>query len=97
VATLKLNVDFADAAITTGTSKTAFGDLTLCNFSNLPAANGLTVREFLGVANSVLSAFYTPPFTAANTDPIVAGLNDSFRYEELSAYGLAHLANGPCP
>ena len=54
VTALKLNIDFSDAGFLLGTKGIPFGDLILANFSTLPNLNGLTVRQFLGDANTAL-------------------------------------------
>src|SRR5262249_12259598 len=51
VVALKLNIDSSDAGLTLGSLGIPFGDLILTDFdTTLPDLNGLTVREFLGVA-----------------------------------------------
>jgi hypothetical protein len=55
VLALEFNVDFSDAGLLPGTSGLRFGDLVLTDFSTLPQLNGLTVRQFLGDMNTLLS------------------------------------------
>jgi hypothetical protein len=55
VLALEFNVDFSDAGFLPGTSGIPFGDLVLEGFNTLPQLNGLTVREFLGDMNTLLS------------------------------------------
>jgi hypothetical protein len=55
VLALEFNVDFSDAGLLPGTSGLRFGDLVLAGFSTFPQLNGLTVRQFLGDMNTLLS------------------------------------------
>lgn len=55
VLALEFNVDFSDAGFLPGTSGLRFGDLVLTGFSTAPQLNGLTVRQFLGDMNTLLS------------------------------------------
>ena len=52
---LKFNVDFSDAGFLPGTSGLRFGDLVLTGFSTASQLDGLTVRQFLGDMNTLLS------------------------------------------
>src|SRR6266436_9958402 len=52
---LELNVDFSDAGLLPGSSGIRFGDLILENFNPESSFNDLTVRQFLGDVNSLLS------------------------------------------
>jgi hypothetical protein len=52
---LELNVDFSDAGFLPAASGIPFGDLVLEGFSALPQLDGLTVRQFLGDMNTLLS------------------------------------------
>jgi hypothetical protein len=53
---LELNVDFSDAGFLPATSGIPFGDLVLEGFNTtLPQLDGLTVRQFLGDMNTLLS------------------------------------------
>jgi len=40
VVALRVNIDFADAGLTRGSSETRFGDLTLCGWTATPSLNG---------------------------------------------------------
>ena len=96
VLALKLNVDFADAGVTAGTSSTRFGDLLLCGFSTLPALNGLTVRSFLAAANTALgggSALYP----ISTLDSVANALNLAFVGGTASVFAQDHLFVGSCP
>jgi hypothetical protein len=52
---LEFNVDFSDAGFLPAASGIPFGDLVLEGFSALPQLDGLTVRQFLGDMNTLLS------------------------------------------
>lgn len=83
VLALKINVDFSDAGVTLGTSGTSFGDLTLCNFTTLPLLNGLTVRQFLDVVNTLLGGG-SSIYSIADLSPVTADLNHSSGEEPLA-------------
>ena len=55
VLALAFNVDFSDAGFLPETSGLRFGDLVLTGFSTASQLNGLTVRQFLGNMNTLLS------------------------------------------
>jgi hypothetical protein len=74
---LKLNVDFSDAGLLPGASGLRFGDLVLTDFSTLPQLNGLTVRQFLGDMNTLLSGG-SSIVSISNLDTLVSDLNASF-------------------
>jgi hypothetical protein len=96
VVALKLNVDFSAAAFLGGTSGLSFGDLTLCGFSAQPALNGMTVSEFLAVANTVLGGG-AAPFAPPELASIALEVNTAFFSGIPSAFAQTHLFNGACP
>ena len=57
---LQLNVDFSDANYLTGTAGIPFGDLVLTDLAFAEEFNGLTIRQFLAVANSILGGGANP-------------------------------------
>ena len=93
---LQLNVDFSDAGFLVGTSNVRFGDLTLCNFTTLPALNGMTVRQFLATVNTLLGGG-SGTYGIADLQIITSALNDSFHAGVPKAFAQQHLVNGPCP
>jgi len=93
---LQLNIDYSDAGISLGNPKIAFGDLTLCNMGALSALNGVTVREFLGQANVVLSGG-SGLYPLGTYDSLAQVLNNSFAYENPSTFAQQNLVNGSCP
>jgi len=76
VAALKLNVDFSDAGFLLGTTGLHFGDLVLHDLG-LPGIDGLTVSQFLALANTAISGAPTSQ-PIATIDPITQQLNASF-------------------
>jgi hypothetical protein len=59
VLALQFNVDFSDAGLLPGTAGLRFGDLVLANLTGSESVlNGLTVRQFLGDMNILLSWGY---------------------------------------
>lgn len=82
VLALEFNVDFSDAGLLPAATGLRFGDLLLENFSNGPfvnqeAFNGLTVRQFLGDVNTLLSGG-SSVFTIADIGTAISSLNASF-------------------
>ena len=100
VTALKLNVDFSEAALLDG-SGIRFGDLELCGFSALPLFNGMTVRQFFGVVNTLLGGG-AGPFSIEQLSPITTQLNESFSpasnpFSGVSQFAQDHLFVGGCP
>ena len=78
VVALTLNVDFNQAGYLQGTSTLPFGDLVLTNLPAFDGAlNGLTVDQFLAVANICLGDGSCPD-GLSNIAGIADDLNDSF-------------------
>jgi hypothetical protein len=96
VAALKLNVDFSDAGVLVGNVSLKFGDATLCNFSTLPALNGLSVRQFLGTVNTLLGGG-SAAYSIAQLDPVTAELNAAFFAGTPDTFAQQQLVNGACP
>jgi hypothetical protein len=94
---LKLDIDFADAGITLGSSKIPFGDLALCGFTDLPALNGLSVRQYLAAVNMALgggSAIYAiDPYL----DVVTFELNRAFEAGSPNQFAQDHVVYGACP
>jgi hypothetical protein len=95
VAALKLNIDFSDAGLLTGTSSVAFGNLTLCGFTTLSALNGVTVRTFAGEVNTLLGGG-TASYSVTDLEPITAELSASFGAGSVSSFAQDHIVNGAC-
>jgi hypothetical protein len=92
---LRLNVDFADAGYIGGAANLVFGDLTLCGLA-AAGLNGLSVREFLDVANTMLGGGLTG-YALADVAPITGLLNSSFGGGGVSTWAQEHLVAGACP
>jgi len=96
---LEFNVDFSDAGLLPGASGLRFGDLILANFSKGPVVNqepfnGLTVRQFLGDVNILLSGGSTI-FTIADLGTALGDTNVSFSAGTPSAFAQDHLVAPP--
>jgi hypothetical protein len=96
VLALRINVDFSDAGVTLGASGIPFGNLTLCNLTTPPLLNGLTVRQYLGEANTLLGGGSTS-HSIAELHPFTDQLNRSFPAGVASLFAQDHLVNGACP
>jgi hypothetical protein len=78
VVALTLNVNFSNAGLLQGTSSIPFGSLVLTNFSGgFSGLNGLTVSQFLGLANTCLSGGSCPE-GLDNVATVTNDLNSSF-------------------
>jgi len=96
VLALEFNVDFSDAGFLPATSGIPFGDLVLEGFSTLPQLDGLTVRQFLGDMNTLLSGGSSivsigdiggPP----DFDPILTSLDAAFSSGTPTQFSQDHL------
>lgn len=96
VLALRLNVDFSDASVISGTSSLRFGDLLLCDFPTLPALNGTTVRSFLATANTLLGGG-SATYSINDLSPIASALNGAFDAGTVSTFAQDHLFAGSCP
>lgn len=91
VVALTLNVDLSTAGFL-GTPGTPFGDLVLTNLPAFDGAlNGLTVDQFLAVANICLGGGSCPD-GVSNIAAIADDLNDSFPGGTPTAFAAANLA-----
>lgn len=93
VLALKFDVDFSDAGVTGGTI--AFGDALICGVPSLSALDGMSVRSFLGLVNTLLgggTAVYTINDVAILTDE----LTNAFTGGVVSQFARDHLTVGAC-
>ena len=90
VTALRINIDFSDAGLLQGTLGINFGDLTLSNFTTLPLLNGLTVRQFQSVVNTLLGGG-SSIYTIADLDLTIDNLNSSFGGGALTIFAQDHL------
>jgi hypothetical protein len=95
VVALKLNIDYSDAGLLGPFLTIPFGNFALCNIGTL-RLNGTTVRQFLGIVNTLLGGGSSGTFTIADLDPVTKELNASFAGGVPSPFAQAHLVNGPC-
>jgi hypothetical protein len=92
VVTLELNVDFSNAGFLHGTSSTPFANLILTNFNGaLSGFNGLTVGQFLAIANTCLGAG-SCPYGLDNVAEIADELDASFEAGTVSTFANSNLA-----
>jgi hypothetical protein len=91
---LEFNVDFSDAGLLPGASGIPFGDLILTNFNPRSSYNDLTVRQFLGDVNSLLSGG-SSVFTIADLGTTLGDINGSFLDGTPSAFAQQHLVAPP--
>jgi hypothetical protein len=93
---LELNVDFSDAGFLPGASGIRFGDLILENLITPSALNGLTVRQFLGDVNTLLSGG-SSIITIADIGTTIGDVNSSFSNGTASAFAQDHLVAPAVP
>ncbi|MGZ4019785.1 MAG: T9SS type A sorting domain-containing protein, partial [Flavisolibacter sp.] len=92
VAALKLDIDFSDAGFLTGSSGFKFGDLSFYDLTTTTVLNGMTIRDFLPIANDLLAGFQSPTgLTISDIDPIVRNLYASFRGGVPTTWAQTHL------
>jgi len=100
VLALQFDVDFADAGDLPATSSTAFGDLRLCNLTTLGGedvspANGMTVRQVLAGANTVLGGG-TATISVNGLDQLTRAISGAFEAGSPSAFAQDNVVNGSC-
>jgi hypothetical protein len=96
VLALTLNVDYSDAGLLGGTLTAKLGDLRLCNLTNAPNYNGMTVRQFLAAMNTVLGV-YDPTFDYEAIALLIDAVSRAFESGTVSSFAQANLVNGACP
>jgi hypothetical protein len=94
---LRLNVDLNDASLLGGTAGVRFGDLRICGITTVgqTGGNGLTVREFLSIANTALGGGSTNGFSYADLATLASSMNAAFSAGTLNTFA-DHLVNGNC-
>jgi hypothetical protein len=93
VTALRLNIDFSDAGVLAGASGLPFGNLRLCGLTATPALNGLTVRQFSDVVNTLLGGG-SGPYLIATVATVVGELNRAFGAGNVTAWAQDHVVNG---
>jgi hypothetical protein len=104
VLSLQLDVDFSDAGALSATSGLKFGNLTVCNLTtvggdDVSSLNGMTVRQLLATANTILGGGSTTlplSYPVDDSDMVVRLIVDSFLDGTPSTFAQANLVNGPC-
>jgi hypothetical protein len=96
VVALRINVDFSDAAVLPATVSTRFGDLTLCGIGTPTGIDGLTVRQYLDIVQTLLGGG-SNGFQIADLDPLTQDLNFAFSQGAATVFAQDHLFQGPCP
>ncbi len=89
VAALKLNVDFSDAGLLAHLPGITFGDLVLHDLTTA-SLNGLTVRQFLGLANTALGGG-SLPYSYDDLSLLTAFLDGSFDQGFVTQFAQDHL------
>jgi hypothetical protein len=95
VVALQINVEFSDADLLAST--TALGDLRICDFNVISAVNGMTVRQFLTLANFILGGGTGAQIDADEASAVAFLINNSFVSGSPSTFAQDHLVIGPCP
>jgi hypothetical protein len=93
VVTLMLNVDFADAGYINGSAGAKLGDLVIYN-SGISALDGITVRQFLSVLNTLLGGGTSSYGTISDLEPIALQISLAFINGTPSAWAQLHLKRG---
>jgi hypothetical protein len=98
VVALRINIDFSDAGVLQGITPLRFGDLRLCNLGlgGTAQLNGLSVRDVLPIANTLLGGGTVTALTIADIAPLIADLNSSFGGGFVSSFAQDHLVRGAC-
>ncbi len=96
VLALQLDVDFSDANLLGGTAGLALGDLYLCELTAATALEGMTVRQVLGVANTMLGGG-SGPVSIDDIDAVVFALSQAFVGGSPSTFAQQNLFSGSCP
>jgi len=99
VVALKLNIDFSNAGLLGGTTTFPFGNLVLTNMGvnppgtsgDLSSLNGMTVSQFLAIANTCLGAGPCP-LGLDNIDALTEDLNASYENGIASTFAQTNLA-----
>ncbi|HKQ37240.1 MAG TPA: thrombospondin type 3 repeat-containing protein [Verrucomicrobiae bacterium] len=95
VVALRINVDFSEADLLLST--TALGDLYICNYALVPAVNGMTVEQFLALANNILGGNNNAVIDADQASTVANAINTAFVNGVPSAFAQECLFVGGCP
>jgi len=95
VLAVQLDVDFSDANLLGGSVH--FGDLLLCGLTTTPSLNGITVRQFLAIANTALGGGSAPYPIDPDLASLAFDLGLAFEDGAPSTFAQDHLFTGSCP
>lgn len=96
VLALALDVALADHGLLGAASSVAFGDLKLCALTDTPALNGISVRDFLGDANTLLGGG-TTTYGLDLIPALTTNLAAAFTGGSVSTFAQQHVFSGSCP
>jgi hypothetical protein len=96
VLALRLNIDLSDAGVLRSNAGLRFGDLRLCNYTKLPSLDGMTVRNFSAIANTLLGGG-SNGYTIDDVAEVAAQLGEAFLNGVPNPFAQDHVVNGPCP
>ena len=96
VLALALDVALADHGLLGATSSVAFGDLKLCALTDTPALDGISVRDFLGDANTLLGGG-TTAYGLDLIAPLTTNLADAFTGGSVSTFAQQHVFSDSYP
>lgn len=96
VLSLALDIGFSDANLLGGTSGLAFGDLLVCDLTATPGLDGMTVRQVLAVANTLLGGG-SAPYSIDDINSLVFALTQAFVGGNPSTFAQQSLFSGSCP
>lgn len=89
---LRLNIDFSDAGLLHHLPGAAFGDLVLTGLDNPVAGlDGLTVRDFYGVASAMLAGLFEP-YSLTDVSALTMQVNAAFEGGFDTPFAEDHLA-----
>ena len=100
---LQFNTDFSDAGVLSGSAGIPFGDLVLVNLATFPNLNGLSVRQFLAVANTCVGGGSCPSAAAGfdinETAQLADDLSHAFEGGTPTQFAQDHfrIATAPTP
>ena len=96
VLALALDVALADHGLLGASSSVAFGDLKLCALTDTPALDGISVRDFLADANTLLGGG-TTAYGLDQIAPLATNVAAAFSGGSVSTFAQQHVFAGSCP
>ncbi len=89
VLALRINVNFSDANLLAGSEP--LGNLIIHELPTLPVMNGVSIRQFLEMANSMLGGTLGFPISLGQTAALARFINTSFLNGTPSQFAIDHL------